>query len=118
MLMHNALSDPLFETPNGIVRRCPCCAELEVRFHDETLSLTQGQLVRLHETACAAAQAGPLWGWRLRARTARQDVSLTLWGDDAAELEALLEGALAMLDLSRLLETSLGAPLRAARNLA
>lgn len=79
------------------------------------MTLSRLELGELHEAVEAARGATEEGlGWRLRARTARQSVTLTLPDADVAELADLLGGATAMLALDALLVETLGLHLTAA----
>lgn len=111
--MPSALSSPLLaETPRGAVRRCPCCGDLDLRFDGVALVLGPDDLRRMRATVgavCAEAERpGAVWGWALRAATARQEAVFALTGDGAHALGALLDAAVAALDLDALLLDALG----------
>lgn len=105
--MH-VLSDPVLATSaSGAVAQCACCDGFALAFGDTQVTLRADQLRALcatvREVQGEAGRPGACWGWRLRARTAREDVAFHLDADDAAELADLLGAAVAALDLDALL---------------
>ena len=105
-----ALHDPrLAQSDHGVVSRCPCCGDLDLRFGDVGVTLSAVQLRRMRRTLAAVrAEEHAPWGWALRAETARESAVFRLVGDDAAELADLLDTAVAVLDLDALLLDALG----------
>ena len=96
----------------GAIVRCPCCGDLEVRFDGVAVTLTRDELARMRATVGAlVARPGAVWTWELRTRTAKQDVTFSLWGDSALELDHLLEHALAVLAIERVVADALAAPI-------
>lgn len=104
---------PVFATAHGTVRRCPCCGDLELAFGPTRLTLPDRAVRQLTTTVRAVARAGEsrCWGWCLHVESRHQRTALPLGPGDAARLLELLEGTVAMLELSALLEETLGQPL-------
>ncbi len=104
-----ALHDPrLAESDRGVVSRCPCCGDLDLRFGDVGVTLSAAQLRQMRRTLAAVREEDVPWGWALRAETARESAVFRLVGDDARELAGLLDAAVAVLDLDALLLDTLG----------
>ena len=102
------LSDPvLATTASGAVSQCPCCNGFAVAFGDTQVTLQPDQLralcVTVRELEGEADRPGACWGWRLRTRTAHEDIAFHLDAAAAAELADLLGAAVAALDLDALL---------------
>ncbi|MEM0963685.1 MAG: hypothetical protein AAGK21_14250 [Bacteroidota bacterium] len=78
-----------------------------VWFADTRVTLKPDQLRAMLATVREASQAadrpGLCWGWSLRARTDREDVTFELYPDETVELESLLEAAAVTLDLDAFL---------------
>jgi len=104
-------SDPvLSRSVAGAVLRCPCCGSVEVHFSGVTATLTRDELTRMQQTVASVVRSrGAVWGWQLRTRTAHQDVTFELWGDDAEELNTLLADAVAVLAIEQAVAEALAA---------
>ncbi|MEM1117875.1 MAG: hypothetical protein AAF845_09705 [Bacteroidota bacterium] len=102
------LTDPILaESSNGAVAVCPCCGYPVVWFGDARVTLRPRQLramlATVREVSEASDQPGAAWGWRLRAKTDREDVVFDLTPDETVELEAMLSEAASALELDALL---------------
>ncbi|MEM1055267.1 MAG: hypothetical protein AAGI52_07060 [Bacteroidota bacterium] len=113
MATPTALADPTLATcDRGTIRLCHCCGNIALRFNGVGLTMTRDEMARMRDTLSAVCgamdQPGAVWGWSLRAETARQSVTFDLWDDDADVLSDLLHQATVILALDELLLGALG----------
>jgi hypothetical protein len=113
--MAHTLNDPsvIFRTPNGKVLRCACCERLEVAFgniavaDDPPLFERFRQIVKQLDLDAMESRIDserpillPVDGEKVTFRFTREE---------AVELQELLDGAAAMLELGEMLDETLGA---------
>ncbi|MEM6327280.1 MAG: hypothetical protein AAF791_09200 [Bacteroidota bacterium] len=113
MPIPTALADPTLATcDRGTVRLCRCCGHVALWFNGVSLTMTREEMDRMRGTLSAVRgtmeEPGAVWGWSLRAETARKTVTFDLWGDDAEVLSSLLHHAASVLELDALLLATLG----------
>jgi len=116
--MSHSLNDPsvIFRTPNGKVLRCACCGRLEVVFgniavaEDPPLFERFRQIVKQLNLDALESRIDsdrpillPVDGEKVTFRFTRAE---------AIELQELLDGAVAMLELGEMLDETLGADAR------
>ena len=98
----------LFSTPHGTVYHFSPDAPLEVKLHDVEMLVALHDLNGLRTTVQTVAreiQHDPKSGWHLEAEDEAGDCCFetSFNSDDVLELDALLSGAAAMLELNDLL---------------
>jgi hypothetical protein len=112
--MPHAFDDPsvLFQTARGTVLRCACCDRLEVQFGNIALAEDPTIFKRFCEVALALDLQSPAQPASDRPVVLPVDgdkLNFRFTRDEAAELQELVRGAVAMLELEGLLDETLNA---------
>lgn len=110
----------LYQTEFGAVRRSSEGGPLEVAFDGHTLRLDEGELSSFRDVVAGLASDAWRYGrpcrWQLRIQAAPDQPVIVLCSDDMYRLKALLDGAVAMVELGQILCETQIAPASEAHN--
>ncbi|GIV60443.1 MAG: hypothetical protein KatS3mg044_1398 [Rhodothermaceae bacterium] len=108
--------EPIYRTTHGAVYRCRGCRWVNICFGPIILAYDTAGLFRfarlIREMASARGNEPACTERCHYLRTPDRQIGFAFTADEVRELDALLDGAAAMLDLEKMLEETLGPPAR------
>jgi len=110
----------LYATKQGYVLRCACCGRLEVCFRNLLLSANEEQFCSLQEIVsrmCQVSGAHPCPHlWNVACVSGAGSSKALLDAGDIREMDELLKGASAIIELEAMLDATLGPAWRHAQS--